>query len=393
MICPNCSFKNIFTTVYCTRCGCTLVETAGDNCNWELPYIPTPDFEKWNYWLEIDLGEKVGFFDSPSHALFSHRCNDIAFSPDCMTMVLVTSYLTRKIYEAATRKYFKLSSHREKPINCPIRLYDPITGEFQRNLENHTKPINCIRFSRDGRLLASASDDTTIGIFNVTEDYRVRILKGHTGEVNSLAFSPDGKVLISGSNDCIIKLWDVEQGTTIKSIAGYSSFVRSVDFSWDGKIFATSSDNIIRTWDAKTFQCLNTLKEHFYSIHTVRFSPDGLYLLSCDSTESPDVTGSRMVILWDPQSGKPIRKEYVRNSSYSMDFFPDGSHFALGMTDGTINIYETDTFKRVATIGKPQLYGSSSSSSTENAVISLCFAPDGSRLVAGFYNNLVKIIR
>lgn len=388
MICPNCRFENKFTTVWCTRCGCALAENASDNGDWELPYIPTPDFERWDYWLEINLGVKVGFFDSPSHAHFSPRCNDIAFSPDCLTMVLVTSYISSKINED-----FIISRYHEKPLNCPIMLYDPITGEFQRKLGNHAKPINCIRFSRDGRFLASASDDKTIGIFDVTEDYQKRIFKGHTGEVNSLAFSPDGKILLSGSNDCTIKLWDAEQGTTIKSIAGYSSFVRSVDFSRDGKIFATCSDNIIRIWDAKTFQCLNTLKEHFYEIHTVRFSPNGRYLLSCDSTEYLEVTGSRLVILWNPQSGKPIRKEYIRSQSYSMEFFPDGSHFAVGMINGTIQIYETDSFRRVATIGKAPGYGISSSLSAEKAVISLCFAPDGSSLAAGFYNNVVKIIR
>ncbi len=393
MKCHNCSFNNKFTTVWCTRCGSTIVETVSDKNDEELPYIPTPDFERWDCWLEIKLGVNVGFFESPAHALLSHRCNDIAFSPDCLTLALATSTVSRKINQMGTREYNKIVSDYNKPVNSPIRIHDPTTGENRRMLENHTRPVNCICFTKDGKLLASASDDKTIGIFKVTEDYRRRIFKGHIGEVNSIAFSPNGKMLLSGSNDCTIKLWDVEQGTIIKSIAGYSSFVRSVDFSPDGKIFATSSDNIIRIWNAKTFQCLHTLKEHFYEIHTVRFSPDGRYLLSCDSTDSLEITSSRLAILWDPRSGKPLRKEYIRNQSYSMEFFPDGNYFAIGLIDGTIHIYETDSFKRVTTIGKSPGYGTASSLSAEKAVISLCFAPDGSSLVAGFFNYLVKIIR
>lgn len=393
MICPNCNFENKYTTAYCACCGCALSDTSEQEIDLTPPYIPTPDFKKWQCIQEISLKEKVGFLDSPSLSLLDHRCNDITFSPDYMTLVLATASTSRKISKGATTEYNRIVSDYAQPVICPIRICDPITGESLRMVGNHTKPVNCIRFSRDGKFLASASDDKTIGIFDVMKDYQERSLKGHIGEVNSIAFSPDGKVLVSGSNDCVVRLWDVENGTGIKSIAGYSSFVRSVDFSMDGKIFASSSDNIIRIWDSKTHQCLCTLKEHLYGIHTIRFSPNNRYLLSCDSSEYLQIATDMMIILWNPWTGKPVRKEYIRCQSYCLEFFPDASHFALGMADGTIRIYETDTFRQTSVLGTPRLYSSTSSQAYEYATISLSFSPDGSSIAAGYFDNKVRIMK
>src|SRR4029079_8384320 len=75
----------------------------------------------------------------------------------------------------------------------------------------HAGVVNDLAFSRDGKTLASASDDRTIRLWNV-ETGRGTLLEGHTDEVWRLQFSPDGSILASGSKDRTLRLWNIATG-------------------------------------------------------------------------------------------------------------------------------------------------------------------------------------
>ena len=84
---------------------------------------------------------------------------------------------------------------------------------------------------------------------------------GHTKAVNSVAFSPDGKTIASGSYDNTIKLWDAASGKELKTMFGHSNWVLSVSFSPDGKTIASGSwDGTVKLWDSVTGRLLSTSK-------------------------------------------------------------------------------------------------------------------------------------
>ncbi len=76
----------------------------------------------------------------------------------------------------------------------------------------HTRSVNSVAFSPDGRMLASGSSDRTIILWDAARGERLRTLKEHTGLVTSVAFSPDGRRLASGSYDRTVILWGVGTG-------------------------------------------------------------------------------------------------------------------------------------------------------------------------------------
>ena len=61
-------------------------------------------------------------------------------------------------------------------------------------------------------MIASGSSDRTVRLWDVVTGAEIRTLEGHTRGVDSVSFSPDGKTLASGSRDYTIRLWDVGTG-------------------------------------------------------------------------------------------------------------------------------------------------------------------------------------
>jgi WD40 repeat protein len=68
-----------------------------------------------------------------------------------------------------------------------------------------------LAFSPDGTLLASASWDQTIKLWEMASGAVRQTLVGHTDRVQTVTWSPDGRTLASAGFDHTIWLWDVEQ--------------------------------------------------------------------------------------------------------------------------------------------------------------------------------------
>ena len=60
----------------------------------------------------------------------------------------------------------------------------------------HSRSVNSVAWSPDGKSLATGSDDDTVKLWAAGGGQLPRNLSGHTNSVSSMAWSPDGKTLV-----------------------------------------------------------------------------------------------------------------------------------------------------------------------------------------------------
>lgn len=89
-------------------------------------------------------------------------------------------------------------------------LVDASTGETKIVLPDHVFRVNDVEYSPDGSLLASASNDTGVGLWRAADGAMLRMLNDHRMQATAVAFSPDGSRLASGTQDGEIILQTLE---------------------------------------------------------------------------------------------------------------------------------------------------------------------------------------
>jgi WD40 repeat protein len=133
----------------------------------------------------------------------------------------------------------------------------------------------------DRDVLATASEDHTVRLWQLPSRELIRTLEGHTGPVVAVAFAPNGKLLASGSTDQTMRLWQVGDGSLVGPPAQHSGDVGSIVFSPVARVLATgTSDGKIWFWDTGDVSLRRTLPAHSKYINALAFSPFGRVLAS-----------------------------------------------------------------------------------------------------------------
>lgn len=219
--------------------------------------------------------------------------------------------------------------------NFMVKIYQP-NGKLILSFPGHSKSITEVIFSPDSQLIASTSFDKTVRIWR-RDGTLQQILKGHEDLVWSASFSPDSQLIASASSDRTIKIWSAG-GVLLQTLTGHTRPVTSVRFSPDGNLLvSTSQDRTIKLWkrSGKTqFRVKKTLLGHGDEVWGCNFSPDGEMIASA----SHDWT----VKLWNTD-GKLLKT--IADSTAGLGavaWSADSKLLAGGSTDGNVRVWRRD---------------------------------------------------
>ena len=225
-------------------------------------------------------------------------------------------------------------------------------------------------FSPDGQSLTVAGS-IGVWLYDAATLRELALFTGHTRWVNSVALSPDGKTLASGSDDRTVKLWDSATGRIIATFEEHTDEVSSVAFSPDGTTLASVSRQQIKLWNVAMQTNIATLV-HTHSVNSVVFSPDGTMLAS-GSWDGNSPADAGTIWLWDVSTRRNIATlEGHKGAVTSVDFSPNVSTLASGSYDGTIKVWDIATQTNVATL-----------EGHTGPVFSVAFSSDGTTLASG----------
>ena len=111
----------------------------------------------------------------------------------------------------------------------------------------HDGSANYIACSADGRLIATAGDDMTVRLFDITAQRQLVKFEGHCDKVTCVQFHPEEKIIISCSADRSIKFWDYEKEKEINvNFPLDSSPVNMVRFVQGENVAISASSDYIK---------------------------------------------------------------------------------------------------------------------------------------------------
>lgn len=260
---------------------------------------------------------------------------------------------------------------------------------------NHKSVVCCVRFSHDGRLIATGCNRGAM-IYDVESGSLVAHLEDENADkegdlyIRSVCFSPDGQYLATGAEDKLIRVWDIKAKEIKMTFSGHEQDIYSLDFARNGRILASGSgDKTVRLWSLDPQKELLVLRIAD-GVTTVALSADGR-LVAAGSLD-------RSVRVWDVDSGTNLDlldgNEGHDDSVYSVAFSPSGRELVSGSLDRTIKMWQlTNPPSSSAPGGRganssfPVVKGSGKCIRTFEGhmdfVLSVALTPDGAWVLSG----------
>jgi len=230
-----------------------------------------------------------------------------------------------------------------------IRIWDNQTRKCIAEGVGHTESVMAIGFAkRTGEFVISAGQDKTLKLWNIKAALKANstgsiiplkskfTVKAHDKEINAVSVAPNDSLFASGSQDKLIKLWD-PKGQLIATLKGHKRGIWALEFSPVDKVLASASgDKTVKIWSLSDHSCLRTFEGHTHAVLKLCWITRGMQLLSCGS--------DGLVKLWTLKSNECTNTfEQHEDRIWALACKDDGDQFVTGDSGSLLNVWKDHT--------------------------------------------------
>lgn len=213
-----------------------------------------------------------------------------------------------------------------------IKYWNPSMSNIQI-IEAHSEGVKDLCFSYNDTRFCSASDDSTIKIWDSILSRCERTLSGHNWDVRKAQWHPTKALIASGGKDNLLKLWDPRQDECLTTFHYHKNTILSLKFYKDNYLLSGGKDQVIKMLDVRTMREVFTYKNHNKDVTTIAVHPFNDLFVSGNNEGT--------IYFWDFFNESPIAMSDNKhdNTIWSLDFHPAAHVLASGSADFMVKFW------------------------------------------------------